>query len=66
MSRIYIVKPKNATNGDRLISAASRAKVADVLLFDFDIAIASPAEAFRLAQAGVELEINRSADEDAE
>ena len=66
MSRMYVVKPKNATNGERLIQAESRAKVADVLLRDFDITIASPAEAFRLAQDGVELEVNRSADEDAE
>jgi len=66
MSRIYIVKPKNATNGERLIQAHSRSKVADVLLQDFTITIATPAEAFRLAMDGVELEINRSADEDAE
>ena len=65
MSRIYIVKPKNATNGERLISAASRAKAQDVLLRDFTIEIAKPEDAFRLAQAGVELEVNRSADEDA-
>ena len=66
MSRIYIVKPKSATNGERLIQAESRSKVADVLLRDFTITIASPADAFRLANDGVELEINRAADEDAE
>lgn len=67
MSRIYIVKPKNATNGERLIQANSRAKVADLLLRDFTVQIAKPEEAFRLAQAGVELEVNRAADlDDAE
>lgn len=66
MSRIYIVKPKNATNGERLIQAESRAKVADVLLRDFTIEIASAEEAFRLAQGGVELEVNRAAENDAE
>lgn len=66
MSRIYIVKPKNATNGERLISAESKSKVADVLLRDFTITAATPAEAFRLAQDGVELEVNRSADIDAD
>lgn len=65
MSRIYIVKPKNATNGERLIQAESRAKVADVLLRDFTIEIANAGDTFRLAQAGVELEVNRAADEDA-
>ena len=66
MSRIYIVKPKNATNGERLIQANSRAKVQDVLLADFTITIANAEDAFRLAQSGVELEVNRAADLDAE
>lgn len=66
MSRIYIVKPKNANNGERLIQANSRAKVQDVLLADFTITIANAEEAFRLAQEGVELEVNRAADADAE
>ena len=65
VSRIYIVKPRNATNGERLISAASKSKVADVLLRDFDIRIASTADAYRLAQDGIELEVNRAADESA-
>jgi hypothetical protein len=63
VSRIYIVKPRNASNGERLIKAESKAKVADLLLRDFEIIIASTADAYRLAQDGVELEVNRAADD---
>jgi hypothetical protein len=65
VSRIYIVKRRNESNGERLVQAESKAKVADLLLRDFTIEIASAGEAFRLANDGVELEVNKAADADA-
>lgn len=56
MSRIYVVKPLNATNAKRLIEANSKSEVAQKILADFEIGPANTAEAIALAQSGVVLE----------